>query len=71
MQVKTPEQLEDAAIADAIRSIVGIKIKATQRELVNKISEQIQPKVDRARLDGKRVDIQAFIKEVLSEVSNA
>lgn len=71
MQVKTPEQLEDAAIADAIRSIVGIKIKATQRELVNKISEQIQPKVDRARLDGKRVDIQAFIKEVLSEISNA
>jgi hypothetical protein len=71
MQVKTPEQLEDAAISDAIRSIVGIKIKATQRELVNKISEQIQPKVDRARLDGKRVDIQAFIKEVLSEVSNA
>jgi hypothetical protein len=71
MQVKTPEQLEDAAIADAIRSVVALKVRREQRELQNRLTEQVQKKVDLARLNGERVNIQAFVKEVVSAVADA
>lgn len=71
MQVKTPEQLEDAALADAIRSIIRLKTAALQREMQNNLTEQIKVKVDTARLMGKKVDVQAFIKEVVSEVADS
>jgi hypothetical protein len=71
MKAKTPEQLEDAAIADAIRSVVALKTRADQRALVAKITDSVQDKVDNARLNGKRVDVQAFIKEVVREVASA
>lgn len=70
MLVKTPEQLEDAAIADAIRAIVGLKVKATQRELVNGITEKVKLQVDLARLNGKKVDVHKFVQEVLDEIAN-
>lgn len=71
MKVQTPEQLEDAQIADAIRSIVALKTRAQQRELQNKLTEAVQPKLNHARLNGKRVNVDAFIKELLREVANA
>lgn len=70
MKAKTPEQLEDAAIADAIRSVAAIKTRAYHRQMVNDLTARVQGKVDRARLDGKKVDIQAFVKEVVGEVAS-
>lgn len=71
MLVKTPEQLEDAAIADAIRSVVALSMRVQQRELQNKITEGVKAKVDRARLNGQKVNIKAFVKEVVNEVEQA
>jgi hypothetical protein len=67
--VKTPEQLEDAAIADAIRSVVGLKTRAMHRELVTNITDKVDAKIRKARLQGKRVDVNRFIEEVVREVA--
>jgi hypothetical protein len=69
MLVRTPEQLEDAAIADAIRSVVALKTRAQQRELQNTITDRVKNKIELARLNGKKVDVQAFIQEVIREVA--
>jgi hypothetical protein len=39
--------------------------------LQNRLTEQVQKKVDLARLNGERVNIQAFVKEVVSAVADA
>jgi hypothetical protein len=69
MVVKTPEQLEDAAIADAIRSIVAIKTRVEQRELQNRLTDAVNRKVTDARLKGRKVDVDKFIVEVAREVA--
>lgn len=67
--VKTPEQLEDAAIADAIRSVVAITARRMQRELQNRVAAAVQPKIDVARLQGKHVDVNRLVQEVFREVT--
>ena len=69
MVVKTPEQLEDAAIADVIRSVVAIKTRRMQRELQNKVAALVQPKIDHARLQGKHVDVNKLVQEVTREIT--
>ncbi len=71
MITRTPQQLEDVAITDAIRSIVGMHTRNQHRELQNRITEMVQPKLDRARLQGKRVDVKALMKEVMNEVASS
>lgn len=71
MVVKTPQQLEDAAIADVIRSVVQIKTRNEQRELQNRITELVYPKIERARLRGQGVDIHKFVMEVVREIASA
>jgi len=63
--VKTTEQLEDAAIADAIRTAVGVRTREQFRVLQNRIAETLAPKIERARLDGKRIDVEKLIEEAL------
>jgi hypothetical protein len=67
--VKTPEQLEDAAIADVIRSVVAIKTRRMQRELQNKVAALVQPKIDVARLEGKHVDVNKLVQEVIRAIT--
>lgn len=71
VQVKTPEQLEDAAITDAIRSVVGVRTRAQFRELQNRLAETLAPKIEAARLNGRRVDVEKLISEALRETTNA
>ncbi len=69
MIVRTPEELEDAAITDAIRSIVGMRTRAQHRDLQNRIVGMVQPKLEMARLQGKRVNVKELMKEVLDETA--
>ena len=69
MNVKTPEQLEDAAIADIIRSVVAMRTRGLYREMQNRIVEIVTPKIDMARLQGKRIDVDKLVSEVLREVT--
>jgi hypothetical protein len=71
MVVKTPEQLEDDAIKDAIRSMVAIRVRRIQRDLQNEITAQIKERVDLARLQGKKVDVNKFVMEVARETAAA
>lgn len=68
MIAKTPEQIEDANIADVISTVVAIKTRKIHRELKNRIVEQVMPKIDLARLQGKAIDVEKFVAEVMKEV---
>lgn len=68
MVVKTPEQLEDAAIADAIRTLVALRTRAEQRRIQNAITEAVKERLDTARLQGKRLNVDKFVVEVAREV---
>lgn len=70
MIVKTPEQIEDANIADVIRTVVAIKTRKMHRELMNRIVEQVAPKIELARLQGKQIDVEKFVTEVMRETGN-
>ena len=70
MSPKTPTQLEDAAIADVIRSVVSIKTRQIQREMQNAISEKVMPQLESARLKGKKVDIHRLVQEVARETAS-
>ena len=69
MNPKTPEQIEDDAIKDAIRSVVGLKARMMQRELQNQVIERVAPKITTARLQGRKIDVDKFVSEVLREVA--
>lgn len=66
---KTPEQLEDAAVFDTIRSVVGLQMRREGRALQNQLVEAIYPKVERARLDGKHVDLSKLVVEALNALA--
>ena len=69
MTPKTPEQLEDAAIADVIRSVVALRTRKEHRELQNRITELVAPKIELARLQGKHVDVDKLVAEVQRELA--
>lgn len=71
MVIKTPQQLEEQNITDIIRSVVSIRTRQEQRELQNRITESVMPKVETARLKGQSVDIEKFVREVWREVTSA
>lgn len=63
--VKSPEQLEDANIADAVNTAVGLRLRELKRHITNEIMEVVQPQVDSARLRGKEVDVDAVLVSAL------
>lgn len=63
--VKSPEQLEDASIADAVNTAVGLRLRELKRQITNEIMEVVQPQVDTARLKGKAVDVEAVLVSAL------
>lgn len=67
MTVKTPEQLEDAAIADAVRSIVAIEMREKKRATENKLFEIVKPQVERARLEGRKINVRMLVARLFKE----
>jgi glutamate racemase len=63
--VKSPEQLEDANITDAVNTAVGLRLRELKRQITNEIMEVVQPQVDSARLRGKEVDIEGVLVSAL------
>lgn len=64
MKVLTPEQLEDAAITDAINTVVGFDLRARKREMTNDLRGQLIPQVQKARLEGRRIDIPTLVQRM-------
>ena len=64
---KTPEQLEDAEIADAIRTVVAFGLRGKKRKIENSLFEQVKPQVDEARLKGKSVDVHKLVMSLFKE----
>ena len=67
---KTPEQIEDAAITDIIRTTVALRMRKETRRLQNDLLLEISPKVERARLDGKKVDLNKLVVEALNAIAS-
>lgn len=67
MTIKTPEQLEDAAIADAIRTLVALELREKKREVENHLFEIVRPQVERARLEGRSVNVKTLVQRLFKE----
>lgn len=67
MTIKTPEQLEDAAIADAIRTLVALEMREKKREIENHLISAVKPQVDKARLEGRSVDVRTLVQRLFKE----
>jgi hypothetical protein len=63
--VKSPEQLEDAAITDAIDTAVGLRLREIKRQMTNEIRMLVQPEVDAARLNGRSVNVSRLFTSVV------
>lgn len=71
MMVKSPEQLEDAAIADTISTAVGIVLRDKKRRMENDIRMSLQPEVDQARLNGRSVNLNKLFDAALKHARSA
>lgn len=61
---KTDDELDDAAIVDAIRSFIRVQASDWQRRQLNEVQPQVFQLVDAARERGDRPDVPAIIRQV-------
>lgn len=64
---KTEVELEDEAIADAVRTFVNLQARNWVRQQKNRVLPAVIEAADEARRSGKRVDVPALIKQVWME----
>lgn len=73
IKLKSQEELEDAAIADAVKTAVSLHLRNLNRRLVNDIAQRISDDVMSARHNGREVDVKRFMKSAFDrafEVTN-
>lgn len=64
---KGETELEDEAIADAVRSFINLQARAWVREQKNRVLPRVIELADEARARGKRVDVPGILKTVWME----
>lgn len=64
---KTEVELEDEAIADAVRTFIRLQARVWERDQKNRILPTVIELADAARLQGKQVDVPAIIRQVWME----
>jgi len=64
---KTETELEDEAIADAVRSFIRLRARVWEREQKNRILPAVIEAADEARRQGKAVDVPAILRQVWLE----
>lgn len=64
---KTEVELEDEAIADAVRTFIALQAREWVRQQKNAILPTVLKMADEARADGKALDVPALIKQVWLE----
>lgn len=63
--IKTPEQLEDAAIKDAMSTAVALRLRALKRSMLNYLEAKTKDEITNARLNGREVDVEKMMAESL------
>lgn len=63
---KSPEELEDAAIRDAVNTAVSLQLRNLKRSATNYILTSITPEVESARHAGREVDIDKFFMRAMT-----
>lgn len=61
---KTEDELDDAAVVDAIRSFIRVQASDWQRRQLNAMLPGVLRLVDEARANGDRPDVVAIIRQV-------
>lgn len=64
---KTEVELEDEAIADAVRTFVTLQARVWIREQKNRILPSVIEAADNERARGRKVDVPALIRKVWLE----
>lgn len=66
-KTKSEVELEDEAIADAVRTFITLQSRVWVRQQKNAILPRILKMADEARANGKAVDVPALIRQVWLE----
>lgn len=61
---KTPEELDDAAVVDAVRTFLAVQARDWQRRQQNEVLPRVLKLVDEARANGDAPDVPAIIRQV-------
>lgn len=64
---KGQTELEDEAIADAVRSFINLQSRQWVREQKNRVLPRVMELVDETRASGKQVDTAAIVRKVWLE----
>lgn len=67
MTIKTPEQLEDRSIRDAVSTLVALEERERKHRLVNSLMAELLPQVQKARLEGRRIDVKVLVERLWKE----
>lgn len=60
----TPQQLDDAAIADSVNTFIAVQARDWQRRQRNRVLSAVFTEVDYARQSGDSPDVPAIIRKV-------
>jgi len=66
-KAKSEIELEDEAIADAVRTFIGLQSRVWARQQKNAVLPRVLRLADEARANGRAVDVPALIKQVWLE----
>lgn len=61
---KTTEELDDAAITDAVRTFIDVQARDWKRRQLNVVLPGVFLLVDQARANGDRPDVPAIVRKV-------
>lgn len=63
---KTQEELDDAAIVDAVRSFIRVQERDWSRRQMNAMLPKVLKAVDTARANGERPDVKKIIEQAFT-----
>lgn len=62
--IKTTEELDDAAVVDAVRAFINVQGRDWVRRQLNAVQPRVLRLVDEARANGDAPDVPALIRQV-------
>ena len=63
---KTPQQIEDADVNDAVRTAISLELRRFRRSLENYVWNDLHPQIASARVEGRTIDVDALITHSLN-----
>ena len=59
---------EDANVRDVVNTAVALHLRTVKRSMVAEILAELEPKIEKARLQGQSVDVSKMAQQVMKRV---